>query len=305
MSKQSSEFPSFLRILLATDCSTVSGAAFCCALDLAQAFHSRLTVLKTVEPAETDATEPQASDPSLGHAFTSAPSDSSGLVSHALARGIECQISTESGHPADAILRQAKAMQADLIVLGVDSTRGHEPFPLETIVETVLRKSPCPVLAVGPISVTHRARRPHSQPVLFATDFHRTTTRAIAYAAALSESCHTELHCLHVLPRVLQSSQKMEVIPTILTCALRQVACSVVGNPVCAVTFGSEVSQAIVEYAREHDAATVVLGVRQASMTGTGLAPHIAYRVIAEAPCPVLTVPFGRDSDETQPAFHT
>ncbi|MGC9198814.1 MAG: universal stress protein [Acidobacteriaceae bacterium] len=298
MSKQRSEFPSFLRILMATDCSRVSGPAFCCALDLAQMFHSKLTVQKIVEPAETDLPESPASDAFLDPAATSAVNAPSGLVSHALARGIDCEVSTESGNPTDAILRQAKTTQADLIVLGVESTRAYEPFPLETIIETVLRKAPCPVLAFGPISAAQPPRRPHSQPVLFATDFHRTTTAAIAYAAALADSFHTELHCLHVLPRALQSTQKMQVIPTILTCALRQVACSVMGNPVCSVTFGSEVSHAIVEYAREHDAATVVLGVRQASMTGSALAPPIAYRVIAEAPCPVLTVPYGKDFDQ-------
>jgi nucleotide-binding universal stress UspA family protein len=63
---------------------------------------------------------------------------------------------------------------------------------------------------------------------------------------------------------------------------------------VCATTYGSEVSHAVVEYAREQGARLIVLGVRQASLLASHVPEHIAYRIITEAPCPVLTQAFAR-----------
>ena len=46
------------------------------------------------------------------------------------------------------------------------------------------------------------------------------------------------------------------------------------------------------DYAREHNAKLIVLGVRQASLAATHTPAHIAYRIVTEAPCPVLTMSF-------------
>ena len=56
--------------------------------------------------------------------------------------------------------------------------------------------------------------------------------------------------------------------------ALQQLAAEsgvVIDPPTCATTFGSEVSYAVVDYAREKHAKMIVLGVRQASL----LASHV------------------------------
>jgi K+-sensing histidine kinase KdpD len=66
----------------------------------------------------------------------------------------------------------------------------------------------------------------------------------------------------------------------------------VIRPPVCATAYGSEVSHAVVDYARRSHAGLIVLGVRQASMLASHIPEHIAYRIIAEAPCPVLTQAF-------------
>jgi len=46
----------------------------------------------------------------------------------------------------------------------------------------------------------------------------------------------------------------------------------------------------VVDYAKQHDAQLIVLGVRQTSMLASHLPAQIAYRMITEAPCPVLTI---------------
>ena len=77
--------------------------------------------------------------------------------------------------------------------------------------------------------------------------------------------------------------------------ALQQLAAEsgvVIDPPTCATTYGSEISNAVVDYAREHRAKMIVLGVRQASLLASHVPEHITYRIITEANCPVLTLAF-------------
>jgi nucleotide-binding universal stress UspA family protein len=161
----------------------------------------------------------------------------------------------------------------------------------------VLRKSPCPVLTVGP-QVGNSEGAPRRQgPIVFATDFDFTTMDAIRYAACFSHRCGGPLHCLHVLPRTLAGGGQSDVVPEIMGEALQQLAAEsgvTIEPPVCATTYGSEVSHAVVEYARRQRARLIVLGVRQASLLASHVPEHIAYRIITEAPCPVLTQAFAR-----------
>jgi len=70
----------------------------------------------------------------------------------------------------------------------------------------------------------------------------------------------------------------------------------VIEPPTCATTFGSEISYAVVDYARRVNARMIVLGVRQASLLASHVPEHITYRVITEANCPVLTMAFESNS---------
>ena len=56
---------------------------------------------------------------------------------------------------------------------------------------------------------------------------------------------------------------------------------------------GQEISYAVVDYARQHNARLIVLGVRQASLLASHVPEHITYRIITEASCPVLTMAYG------------
>jgi nucleotide-binding universal stress UspA family protein len=156
-------------------------------------------------------------------------------------------------------------------------------------------------MTVGP-RADARSVPDHERPVIFATDFHATTMHAVRFAATISQTTHSPLHCLHVLPRSLEGGSHADVIPAILNEALQQVAVSSgieVAQPTCATTYGSEVSNAVVDYARQHNAKLIVLGVRQASLASSHTPAHIAYRIITEAPCPVMTMAF-----EPQPHYY-
>jgi hypothetical protein len=139
-------------------------------------------------------------------------------------------------------------------------------------------------------------------PVVFATDFGFKTIHAINYAAALCTATKSPLHCLHVLPRTVEGGVRSHVIPQIMTEALQHVAAvsgTAICPPVCATTYGSEISNAVVNYAMQQRAKLIVLGVRQASMAASHGPAHIAYRILTEAPCPVLTMAFASTPHST------
>ena len=59
-------------------------------------------------------------------------------------------------------------------------------------------------------------------------------------------------------------------------------------DSICAVAYGSEISLAMVAYARKENAEMIVPGIRRASAVAGHLPPQIAYRRIVTAPCPML-----------------
>jgi K+-sensing histidine kinase KdpD len=153
-----------------------------------------------------------------------------------------------------------------------------------------------PVVTVGPQA---GAQLLHNSPgagiALFATDFQVVTTEAIRYAALFAKTMNLPLHCLHVLPRGIKGDVSTPKISSVITDALKHlVAGSDLGPllPVCAVAYGSEISTTVVGYARSHHARLIVLGVRRASLAASQVPAHVVYRIITEAPCPVLTMAF-------------
>ncbi len=196
------------------------------------------------------------------------------------------------GLPSLAILDTIRAESIDLAILGTNALHGFERLVFGSTAEAIIRNADCPVYTVGP----RAAKAIHENgPVVFATDFNLVTTGAIRYAAALSKVYDCPLHCLHVLPRNTEGTSANRTIPAIMRGALKHIADEgdmPVSQPACVVVFGSEISNAVLEYARREQAQLIVLGVRQASMMTSHLPEHIAYRIIAEAPCPVMTIAF-------------
>ena len=68
-------------------------------------------------------------------------------------------------------------------------------------------------------------------------------------------------------------------------------------KPVCSVTYGSEISNAVVDYARQQGASVIFLGVRRASIFSPDDPLPIVFRIITEAPCPVITILCDAEAD--------
>jgi nucleotide-binding universal stress UspA family protein len=62
------------------------------------------------------------------------------------------KVLVKSGDARDAILETARELDADLIVMGTHGRRGITRFVVGSVTEDVVRRAPCPVLAVRPKS---------------------------------------------------------------------------------------------------------------------------------------------------------
>lgn len=296
-----------MRVLLATDFSAASRAAFQAARVLCLSFQAHLYILNVFEYANANPPESGGMLLELDNFYHDAEQCLDDLIQEARRSGIECDGKIGSGTSHSAILETAETEHIDVIALGTRSIHGFERLVFGSTAEAVLRAANCPVFTVGPRAVLQEPRddgRPGT--VVFATDFHDTTTEALEIAASFCTSMNLALHCLHVLPRGVEDSFHKGIIPVIITEALHHLVATVegkVGSPVCAVTYGSEISSAVVDYARANEARLIVLGVRRASLAASHIPAHIAYRIIAEAPCPVLTVtfPLGHETGSPDP----
>ena len=285
--------PAFDRLLVATDFSTASQAAFRAALEACANFGASLVLLHVFESAAPEPPETGGLLLELQALRERSGAALEDLRREAESAGVPCETILETGVPSTVILETIRDRSIDLAVLGTNPLHGFERLVFGSTAEVVLRRSPCPVLSIGPRSPRSAAQL--SGPVVFATDFDFTTIHAIRHAACFAALKQTPLHCLHVLPRTLEAGTQSAIVPSIMAEALHQLAAEsgvVIDPPSCAITFGSEISNAVVDYAREHNARLIVLGVRQASLLASHVPEHITYRIITEASCPVLTLAF-------------
>lgn len=118
----------------------------------------------------------------------------------ARAAGLGLDVHVVEGRPKEQILVAARAMHADLIVMGTHGRSGFDRVVLGSVTESVLRHAPCPVL-----TVTERAApdyppgRPPFASILCPVDFSPASIRATEYALTLAEESYGRLTLLHAL----------------------------------------------------------------------------------------------------------
>ncbi len=191
----------------------------------------------------------------------------------------------------------------DLIIIGTHGRTGLGKLLLGSVAEEILRHSPCPVLTVGP-EVRGRARLPQHDgdhelaplelelhQILCAAKLAPDSMRVSGAAIALASDFHAKLTLMHAVEQYDSLGSPQELMAG----AVQQLQALVPKNaplayaPDCVVEVGPA-AQAILNSAQERDADLIVMGVRR-SDGATHLPWSTVHRVVAHAPCPVLTVP--------------
>jgi nucleotide-binding universal stress UspA family protein len=99
----------------------------------------------------------------------------------------------------DAVQKTIKEKHIDLIVMGTHGRTGAEKFLMGSVAEEIFRRSPVPVLTIGPDVRSSIPTSGRFHRVLFATDFTRASLAASPYAISLAQENNAKLVSLHVM----------------------------------------------------------------------------------------------------------
>lgn len=198
------------------------------------------------------------------------------------------------GIPQEEIPRLAEQRAPSIIVLGTHGAGRIEHGLIGSVAERILRSTRWPCLTVGPlVSSAPAARELPFRRILFATDLGNTAPQAAMFAIAFAEEAGAELHVMNAVPSG-QARHAAEWSETEKRYQ-RRLEELVPGRardfciPSTFVEIGSAHDR-ILGHIREHSVDLLVLSVRKSSHLGLTMRTSGAYRVIAEAPCPVLTI---------------
>ncbi len=283
-------------ILFATDLTPAADAALPYALGLAHHYAATMFLLHV--PAHQPFVEATQPDPQQLRFL--AEQKLSGLVRGSAFRDVEHKVLIQEGEVAAVVAKVVQTHDVDLIVIGTGGREGLGKLLLGSVAEEVFRNATCPVLTVGP-HVTHGGSDGKLRHILFATDFGPGSIHAVPYALSLAEENQARLTLLHVSPE--PGAVLPEPVPGALPVddpnevvavneqrlrALLPYTTELAHEPEYLVQFGPA-AETIVRLSAQ-DVDMIVLGAKDPTPLTKHLGAGVAYRVVCEAFCPVLSV---------------
>jgi nucleotide-binding universal stress UspA family protein len=280
----------FTNVLVATDFSTASKTALLYALALARRWKARLFVAHVVNPASifgSDAVQREVND-----AWREAHTEMTNQLIAGRLEGIENHVVVRQGDVWEETARMIGEFHIDLLVTGTRGRTGVWKMLLGSTAERIFRQSPVPVLTIGP-NTPEAVPETAPKRILYSTGFARQSLYAGTFALSLAEQNDARLAVLNVINQVpndspqaraqLESEHKQhlrELMPANL---------KLPEAPELLVAFGST-ADCILRVAEDWHPEMIVLGVRRPEAEARRISWATAYNVVANAPCPVLTV---------------
>ncbi|MGD0425852.1 MAG: universal stress protein [Candidatus Acidiferrales bacterium] len=285
-------------ILYLTDFSGASEAALPFAVTLARAYGANVHALHILLPTPY----PYAySAPGLIAAALEAEEENAQAEMQKVdsqLTGLQHETDVERGTRIWPEVEQAiQEDNIDLVVVGTHGRTGANKLMMGSVAEEIFRRSPVPVLTVGPNvrSGAHEGGRFHR--VLFATDLTPESLARAPYAVSLAQENQALLLLLLVMPKPAYPSADDKKRLEMCTSEAMQCLSDIVPDDAnlefsweAVVEYG-EPAERIVEVAKQRGVDLIVLGVRKATHMDAAvhLGSAIAHKVVAHAPCPVLT----------------
>ena len=288
-------------VLCPIDFSDFSVKAFRYALSLAEHYQAKLVAQHVVEiwryPSAGFAAYVDLYDEFCQSMREKAKMRLQEFVKNHTHNGIQSELLVDQGMAPDSILSFAQTQKADLIVMGTHGRRGYDRLMLGSVTDRVMRRAPCPVLAISKLfqdSILTAKEQTHSHflsRVLFCADFSKNSERALDYAISATEEYGSELTLLHVLEEAPIPAKTEEAI-TVATKQLEKLIPLERRAPLkikTAVRVGKPYQQ-IIELALDAQIDMVTMGVHGYGALDPAVFGSTTYRVIQLGPCPVLVV---------------
>lgn len=280
----------FKNILLATDLGAASVQAHAYAVLLARALGSHLYILYT-EPG------PGLSPRYLGagqalkeEAAKPGTHEVQALEKYFKVSGAPFTLLLKRGEVGDTLDRVMEDHPIDLIVVGSHGRKGISHLFMGSTAEDVTRSVNCPVITVGPQAFLN-SENPF-KTIVFATDFSEESKLALPYATFLAQEFNANLTVLNVAPKHERLAGEGQRVKDYLLNQLKNLVPQA-RFPWCSisyvVTFG-DAAREIPKTARGSNADLIVLGLHSAVQFTSHLPERLAYRVLCEASCPVLSL---------------
>jgi len=284
-------------ILFLTDFSEPSEAALPFAATLARGYGAKVHALHVLIPAPYVYLPPGLTGAAIEAAEERAQAEMQRVES--LLAGLEHQTLVERGIEVwPAVRRAIEEDNVDLIVLGTHGRTGAEKLLFGSVAEEIFRRSPVPVLTIGPgvRSSVHNGGR--FRRVLFATDFTPESLAGAPYAVTLAQENQAQLLLLLVMRKSLLANEGDKKLFDMSVAEAMHRLYEIVPRdadldfpPEVVVEYGDPADR-IVEFAIQRGIDLIVIGVRSAAGR-LGAATHLeratAHKIVAHAHCPVLT----------------
>lgn len=197
------------------------------------------------------------------------------------------------GNPHQVIPTLAEEHAPALIVLGTHGAGRIEHELIGSVAEKILRSTRWPCLTVGPHTPPTSAATLPFRRILYATDLTPSATRAAVYALTFAEAAGCDLDVLNVVPEgSAEEPARTAELEALYKHALDQIVPQRVSEFCSPHTFveTGNAHDRIIGHIKEKNIDLLVLGIRSSSYLGLEMRTSGAFRLIADAACPVLTV---------------
>ena len=135
----------FETVVIATDGSESAKRAITTAVDIADKFDATVHALYVIDEDEIESC-PESVREQLATAIRELGDDALSFVGKQAGHGVVT--ATREGDPTSEIISYADEVGADVIVMGTRGRHGEHAFLLGSVAESVVRRSPTPVLTV-------------------------------------------------------------------------------------------------------------------------------------------------------------
>jgi nucleotide-binding universal stress UspA family protein len=278
-------------ILLATDFSESSARALGYALGIANRYESKLHLFHCIDPTPYSLAEPNEMQRTCDDARRELEHLASDLRGQTRAKSVDIKVVVEAGNLSAILPQIVKDLDLDLIVVGTHGRTGWRKLVLGSVAEVVVDQVSCPVLCVGPSVNRTRMQEFGPKNILLASEASTRSQLAESYALSLARKYCSRLTVVDVLEdragQVLATVSQLEWSEPQRGIEILDRPAS--GEPQLPTEIGTH-SELILRVADQTSADLIVLSVPANHRFADRLVPSHSYRVVCDAPCPVLTV---------------
>jgi nucleotide-binding universal stress UspA family protein len=283
----------FKNILVATDFSPASDRAVEYAASLARRYGSAIYLTHVVTLDGYPLISPEYAAMMLEKKHSEVKTHFRQTLTSGELSGIPFKTVAKEGNLWPTIEECIKTFDIDLVIVGTSGAGAVQKMLIGSSAEEIFRKAEVPVLTIGPVTTKEPWYEMEFKNIVFATDFGKSAAREAEYAFSLAQEHRSRLTLLHVFPnRKDYGSEAAIEMEHNFYAQLRKLV-PVVSEMHCKVevrvVFGDPAEQ-ILRIAKEANAELIVMGAKARSSLAGNLPHTKAYRVVCEAPCPVLTI---------------